>query len=199
MDIPHAHCPRHTPSTATSRGNHPHQFLPTVTGRQGIMDLERDLLALPARHGGLGITIPTINANNQFSTCTEVTTPLAELIFQRSSKYPELSKLEQRQRKFEIRTRNRRETTKAADLLKPKLSGVVQRAMEQASEKGASSLLTAIPMSKHGFNLQKQAFRDALCFRFGWTPTRLATHCPCGQPFSVNHAFSCPKGAMDSL
>lgn len=28
-----------------------HQFLPAVTGRQGITDLERDLLALPARHG----------------------------------------------------------------------------------------------------------------------------------------------------
>ena len=36
-----------------------HQFLPAVTGRQGITDLERDLLALPARHGGLGVTIPT--------------------------------------------------------------------------------------------------------------------------------------------
>ena len=50
-----------------------------------------------------------------------------------------------------------------------------------------------------GFNLHKQAFRDALCLRFGWTPARLATHCPCGQPFSVSHAFSCPKGAMPSI
>ena len=54
-------------------------------------------------------------------------------------------------------------------------------------------------MSKYGFNLHKQAFRDALCLRFGWTPARLATHCPCGQPFSVSHAFSCPKGAMLSI
>ena len=28
---------------------------------------------------------------------------------------------------------------------------------------------------------------------------RLATHCPCGQPFIVSHAFSCPKGAMPSI
>ena len=56
--------------------------------------------------------------------------------------------------------------TKGADLLKPKLSVAGQRAMEQASEKGVSAWLTAIPMSKH-------AFRDALCLRFGW---RLATH-----------------------
>ena len=42
-------------------------------------------------------------------------------------------------------------------------------------------------------------FRDALCLRFGWTPARLASHCPCGQPFSVSHALSCPKGAMPSI
>ncbi len=174
-----------------------HQFLPAVTGRQGITDLERDLLAV--RHGGLGVMIPTRNANNQFKACTEVTSPLVELIRQRNPNYPELSQLEQRQRKFALRIRNRRETTKEAELLKPKLSGAGQRAMEQASEKGASAWLTAIPMSKHGFNLHKQAFRDALCLRFGWTPTRLATHCPCGQPFSVNHAFSCSKGAMPSI
>ena len=42
------------------------------------------------------------------------------------------------------RTRNRRATTKEAELLKPKLPRARQRAMEQASEKGASSWLTAI-------------------------------------------------------
>ena len=97
-----------------------HQFLPAVTGRQGITDLERDLLALLARHGGLGVTITTRNANKQFKACTEVTAPLVELIRQRNPSYPELSQLEQRQRKFALCTRNRRETTKEAELLKPK-------------------------------------------------------------------------------
>jgi len=39
----------------------------------------------------------------------------------------------------------------------------------------------------------------ALCLRFGWTPARLLTYCPCDQTFSVSHAFSCPKGAMPSI
>ena len=55
------------------------------------------------------------------------------------------------------------------------------------------------PQSKNGFNFHKQAFRDALCLRFGWTPTRLAPHCRCGHPFSVSHVFSCPNGAMCSI
>ena len=64
---------------------------------------------------------------------------------------------------------------------------------------GASSWLTTLPMSRYGYNLNKQAFRDALCLRFGWTPTKLPQHCPCGHPFSVDHALSCPKGAMPSI
>jgi len=120
-----------------------HQFLPAVTGRQGITDLERDLLAPPVRHGGLGVLVPTRNANNQFKACTELTAPLVELIRQRNPNDP---KLKQRQTKFALHIRNRRETTKEAELLKSKLSGAGQKAVEQASEKGASAWFTAIPI-----------------------------------------------------
>ena len=47
-------------------------------------------------------------------------------------------------------------------------------------------------------DLDKQ-FRDAVCLRFGWTPERLPSHCPHGDVFSVDHAFSCPKGALLSI
>ena len=64
-----------------------HQFLLAVTGRQGITDLERKLLALPAHHGGLGVQILTRNANNQFKACIEVTAPLVKLISQQNPNY----------------------------------------------------------------------------------------------------------------
>ena len=54
------------------------------------------------------------------------------------------------------------------------------------SIKGASSWLTTIPMLRYSYNLNKQAFRDALCLRFSWTPTRLPQHFSCGHPFSVD-------------
>ncbi len=168
-------------------------------GRQPITDLERKLLALPARHGGLGVPVPTRTASNQFKACTEVTAPLEKLICQRNSNYPKHVQLEQRQTNVALRTSNRGDTTKEAEALKPKLPAAKQKAMEQASEKGASSWLTATPWSKYGFNLHKQASRDALCLRFGWSPARLDTHCPCGQTFSISHAFSCPKGAMPPI
>ena len=71
--------------------------------------------------------------------------------------------------------------------LKSTLSKSKQMSMEQSSEKGASAWLTSLPLAKYGFNMSKQSFRDALCLRFGWNPVRIASHCPCGHPFSVSH------------
>ena len=113
--------------------------------------------------------------------------------------YPKHVQLEQRQVKAKLCSQQRSNIAKEADALKPMLPKAKQMAMDQASEKGASSWLTAIPLVRYGFNLHKQAFRDALCPRFGLTPARPASHRPCGQPFSVNHALNCPKGSMPSI
>ena len=43
-----------------------HQFLSALTSREALRGTERELLALPARHGGLGITIPTAVASRHF-------------------------------------------------------------------------------------------------------------------------------------
>ena len=66
-------------------------------------------------------------------------------------------------------------------------------------EKGASSWLTVLPLEEHHFALHKQAFRDALALRYGWFPTHIPAHCSCGQPFSVQHVLSCPKGGYPSI
>ena len=152
-----------------------HQFLLAVTGRHGITNLERDLLALPVRHGGLGVLVPTRNANNQFKACKEVTAPLVELIRQRNPQLPQA--LTAKAEANEVCTSHK----------EPKRNHQRGRVTEAQIIRGWAK------------GLHKQAFRDALCLRFGWTPTRLAMYCPCGQQLSVSHAFSCPKGAMPSI
>ena len=62
-----------------------------------------------------------------------------------------------------------------ADEVKAKLPRHLQRAMELGSEKGASSWLSALPIEDHGFALHKSDFRDALCLRYNWQPSQLAT------------------------
>ena len=56
-----------------------YSFLPSLTGRQALLDTERELLALPARHGGLRILNPTECANSQFNASTKVLEPLVSI------------------------------------------------------------------------------------------------------------------------
>jgi len=43
-----------------------------------------------------------------------------------------------------------------------KVTTSLQKAVQLAQEKGASSWLTALPVQEHGFSLHKTVFRDEL-------------------------------------
>ena len=75
----------------------------------------------------------------------------------------------------------------------------LQRCLDVASEKGASTWLTALPLEEHGFVLHKGSFRDALCLRYGWRPPHLPSHCVCGREFSVDHSLNCKCGGYPSI
>ena len=66
-------------------------------------------------------------------------------------------------------------------------------------ENGASSWLSALPLKKHSFLLDKQSFWDALYIRYSLPLKRLPSRCVCGAAFNINHALSCPKGGFISL
>ena len=52
-------------------------FLPALTGH-AISDLERELLALPVRSGGLGLSNPVTEAPAASNIATKITQPLVE-------------------------------------------------------------------------------------------------------------------------
>ena len=78
-------------------------------------------------------------------------------------------------------------------------SNALKTSVELASEKGASNWLTVLPLQEHNFTLHKTAFHDAVALRYGWDPVRLPQYCACGKKFSVEHAFTCPKGGFPSI
>ena len=47
--------------------------------------------------------------------------------------------------------------------------------------------------------LHKQAFRDATCLGYGWSPDYYLTVYACGKAFSLSHAFSCPRYPFPSI
>ena len=75
----------------------------------------------------------------------------------------------------------------------------LKRAVEVASEKGASTWLTALPLEEHGFLLNKREFHDALHLRYGWQPSRLPRNCVCGKSFTVDHSMIYPYGCFPTL
>ncbi len=98
--------------------------------------------------------------------------------------------------KAEVRKQNRDRIDERANLLQQAAAPSLQRIIDLAQEKGASSWLTTLPIAEFGFNLHKGAFVDALALRYGWPPPRTPATCACGARFSVEHALSCPKGAL---
>ena len=71
--------------------------------------------------------------------------------------------------------------------------------MEAAREKGASAWLSALPIKRLGYAVNKQEFRDAIALRYGWTITDMPRHCGCGQPNSLDHAMICKKGGYVTM
>ena len=72
-------------------------------------------------------------------------------------------------------------------------------AISVAEEKGASIWLTYRPILRHGFALSKAEFRDGLCLRYDWTPSRLPSACLCAKPLTVAHTLSFPFGGFPSI
>ena len=173
-------------------------FLPSLTGRPAPGEGVRSLLALPPRLGGLGIINPTTAFVNEHKHSKEVCEPLTTLIVEQDHDLSDTC-LAIQQRKKVVQAQREKDALDKASILRPALPEFLQRAMEVASDKGASHWLSAMPMEAHGFALAKGSFRDALCLRYGWTPPHLPLQCPCGKPFDTDHALSCGTGGYSIM
>ena len=174
-------------------------LIPAITDRPPPSDCERELLALPARHGGIALTDPTERSQAQYEASIKITSSLTEAILKQDPDYSIDIMSRQITGRHEVHALNRQKSDDAATILKHSLPCSLNRAMDLASEKGASSWLTTLPIEEFGFALHKGAFHDALALRYDWNPSRTPTNCACGKKFTVEHAFTCPKGGFPIL
>ena len=175
------------------------QLAPALTGRPPPNDAERDLLALPARLGGIALLNPTKDTDTIFRASVKITEPLKVAILQQNPSYTHDIVADQLKAKAEIHKLKRQQSTLAANHLKQVLPNPFKSAMDLAEEKGAFSWLTSLPIEEFGFALHKGAFHDALALRYDWQPSRCPSNCACGTKFTVDHALSCPKGGFPSI
>ena len=166
------------------------KLIPALTGHGACSALERDVLSLPCRLGGLGIVIPVDIANSQFTASIKITHSLRSLIVAQNllAPLPDVKAQIHQDRRSTLRGR--------ASAIKSNLSSQSQRVLDLNSEPGASAWLTALPLAEQGFHLTKQEFWDALHLRYGWKLLNIPSHCVCGVPFSADHAMICRHGGL---
>ncbi len=169
-------------------------LIPAIIGRQ-VSDIERDMLALPLRWGGLGIQNPMETAEREYEASRRITEQLTGLIYNQDQDLTKLDMLAISKVKTELKT----DKEKSFALKKAKLETLItsdskKRAFTLAGQKGSSSWLSALPLRSLGYCINKKDFRDSILLRYGWPIPEVARHCACGETNSVNHALSCKKG-----
>ena len=75
----------------------------------------------------------------------------------------------------------------------------MHRCITLNQEKGSGSWLSVLPLKDHGYSLNKQEFRDALCLRYGWSVPNMPHFCGCGQKNSIDHTLICKKGGYVAM
>ena len=175
------------------------QLAPSLTNQPPPNNSIRDLLALPARLGGIALKKPDTTSDSEYLASLKVTEPLKDAILEHAPEYTYEILCDQLTAKADVHTSRRETSTAEANRVKQALHDNLQRAMDLATEKGASSWLTALPIDEFGFALHKGAFHDALALRYGWQPARTPSNCTCGTKFTIEHSFSCPRGGFPTI
>ena len=166
-------------------------FLPSVLN-ETITEKEREVYSLPVRLGGLGVLIISKKAKNGLAASLEITAPLTDIIISQESKLPDAASVNLI--RANVDKRNKELLASKVKHIEDTSTPEINRDIDQASEKGASSWLNVIPLEENGFNLTKVEFRDAIPIRYNKRLRNLPSKCPCGSNFDITHALNCKRG-----
>ena len=173
-------------------------LLPALLGKS-VSDIERDIIALPAKLGGLGIYNPTKTSDREYKCSREITEQLVDLIKDQQPSTDAINKAEIHKIKLNLKNEKNKILKEQVDNIKQQLSPKSRRCIELTTEQRASSWLTALPLQQLRYSLNKQEFRNAIMVRYDWMIPDMPTFCGCGTRNSVDHALACKKGGYPIL
>ena len=166
-------------------------LIPKIFGRE-ISDQERALFSLPLRYGGMGIQNPVEISDSEFAASAAVTRSLTDLILQQKSDLNLLDRSEMARVKNSLLQKRNECFKEHYDDLKSKETD--PKFLELAREKGSYSWLSALPLKRLGYVLNKQSFRDAVRLRYNWKIPNVPRQCSCGVQNDNDHLLICKKG-----
>ena len=123
-------------------------FIPALTGQNPCCKLERDLLSLPCRLGGLNIPIPTQISDCQFSASKQINASLTPLIIHQSKEFsiPSLQSI-----KCDICQAKQQLLNTQFNNIKSCSDSMLQHTIDMLSAKCTSVWLTALPIQEQAF------------------------------------------------
>ena len=174
------------------------KLIPAMIGRQ-VSDIEREMLSLPYRYGGMGIQNPVETADREYMTSINITKDLTQLIFAQDMDITKFDAAKAKETKMNLKALKEMSLKQKSEDLNTIMNEPLRRAIESAQEKGASSWLAALPIRTLGYVLNKQEYRDAVCLRYGWSVKGTPKVCACGNENSVDHSLTCKKGGYVAM
>ena len=168
------------------------KLLPKMLGRE-ISDLERDVLSLPIRLGGLGIGKPHEECHSAYTASKLLTTELTKAIVDQQESYTASSNLSKSGKEL-IKNLKNSELQAKFNAIAERCGTSSKRALLAAREKGASSWLNTLPLQQYGYTLNKEEFRDSVCLRYSWWIPNTPITCGCGKTSDLDHLLTCKLG-----
>ena len=173
-------------------------FVPAIIGKDHITDLMKTVFTLPAKMGGLGIRNINEISELEYQNSLKLTEELTSQIFNQS-RVMKLDDDKLELARSEVKKANLEFYKHKRNMIYERMEISERRQLDLASEKGASTWLTTLPLSEYGFQLNKQEFNDAILLRYNFKIKNVAPVCVCGERNSVNHALICKVGGYVSL
>jgi hypothetical protein len=174
------------------------KFIPALFGTEAPNNIPREVLSLNPSEGGLGITILSKEAGEQFLASTNITQPHVQSIIHQENtlRSTDLNGKTPQELQNENKIRRLQQKKDRIEELESEIPTELKPYIQQARDKGASSWLNALPIKEQHLTLNKDEFRDALRLRYNQPLPNLPTTCPCGDRFDVTHALKCLKGGF---
>eukprot|EP00794_Sanderia_malayensis_P005131 gene5131-biopygen4184 len=171
-------------------------FIPSFTGRILCTEIQRILLSLPPKLGGLGIPIFSEITDVEYLNSQRLTNSLRQNIFNQKKDLEAENVSKEIKRKIKAERFQRNNQTLIE--LRASMSEQEKRLNDLSREDGASIWLTTLLLKDEGYVLTKQQFWDSIKIRYVWLLDRVPENCECGNKFNVQHALSCKKGGFIS-
>ena len=164
------------------------KLIPAIIGRR-VSDLERRLLALPVRFGGIGILNPVETANFEYESSIKITGNLTSIIYHQENTWENYNEERVKETISKVKGEKEKRFLQEFESIKAQVNDEMKTNLDLAREKGSGTWLTALPIQALGYTLNRQEFRDSLCLRYGWKIPNTPFHCACGKKNDVNHAL----------